>query len=201
MLSLKKQPKLSDTIVFPENMISNSENNLQQEKTPSKYEDFKQNPKFDEKVMVFSMNDGILKVHRPGSFDFKSEEKKNNWLYRTYTSDGMYCLIDYDKDKARPYFKALLSKVNKLLEVKLLWFIIAFMVLSSLFSIVFWIIVLSQIWNVQDGIKNIKIPTQNNVQVVPNGWVNIFEDVKDQTKNQVIETKKNVPQNRIFPAK
>lgn len=54
--------------------------------------------------------------------------KKNNWEYRRTTSDGRFVLIDYDKDKARPYVKALLAKVGKLKEVKMLYWAIGLQV-------------------------------------------------------------------------
>lgn len=71
--------------------------------------------------MVIKIENGLPKVVKPFSSEYRFEERKDNWKYVMTSVCEKYKIIDYDKDKARPYFKALLAKVNKLLEVKLLW--------------------------------------------------------------------------------
>ena len=75
---------------------------------------------------TLKIEDGIMKELAPS--EEETESKKNNWYYRIETSDGHYRVIDYDKDKARPYVKALLAKVNKLREVKLLYLTIVLII-------------------------------------------------------------------------
>ena len=76
-------------------------------------------------MQYLKIENGILKqVDRKE--EIEALEKKSNWKfdYRLVTASGQFCVIDFDKDQARPYVKALLAKVNKLLEVKLLWVIL-----------------------------------------------------------------------------
>lgn len=95
--------------------------------------DLRPDQDFERGVQVLVMDEGILREVPRGSFDFEREEKKNNWIYRKYTASGRYCLVDYDKDKARPWVKALLAKVNKLKEVKMLWFVIGMQIIFAIF--------------------------------------------------------------------
>lgn len=53
--------------------------------------------------------------------EIDAERKANGWwLYIMYNPDGKGAVIDYDKDKGKPYVKAFLARVNKLLEVTLI---------------------------------------------------------------------------------
>ena len=79
---------------------------------------------FDRGMTILKIEDGILSVLPWNSEALEKESKKNNWFYRIKTADDRFAVIDYDKDKARPYVKALLAKVNRLREVKLLYFVL-----------------------------------------------------------------------------
>jgi len=96
--------------------------------------------------------------------------KKNNWFYKLETPDGCHLLIDYDKDKARPYVKALLAKVNRLKEVKMLWWLIG---ISLLFFSVLCVTCLTALWKISalsdsmEGLKknvNAQVPMQLQAQ-------------------------------------
>ena len=69
-------------------------------------------------MKLLTIRDWILNIIT----DIEEEKKeiaKDNWHYRLTTANKEYTVIDYDKDLARPYVKALLAKVNKFIESKL----------------------------------------------------------------------------------
>ena len=86
---------------------------------------------FDRGMTILKIEDGILSVLPWNSEALEKESKKNNWFYRIKTADDRFAVIDYDKDKARPYVKALLAKVNRLREVKLLYFVLGIVILHT----------------------------------------------------------------------
>lgn len=86
---------------------------------------------FTKGMYVLKIEDGILSTLPWGSEALERESKKNNWFYRIKTADDRFAVIDYDKDKARPYVKALLAKVNKLREVKLLYFVLGIVIIQT----------------------------------------------------------------------
>jgi len=81
-------------------------------------------------MIILTIKDGILKeLVKEKEQD---ELKKDNWQYRLTTASQEYTIIDYDKDLARPYVKAILAKVNKLKEVKMLWAVIIILIFAYL---------------------------------------------------------------------
>lgn len=161
--------------------------------------DLRPDQDFERGVQVLVMDEGILREVPRGSFDFEREEKKNNWIYRKYTASGRYCLVDYDKDKARPWVKALLAKVNKLKEVKMLWFVIGMQVLFAICGLILFLIVIDQIGKTQEMIGKINVKTPPAVsKVVEKEMPDPFEDVKD-VQNEQIEKPQSNQTNRIFP--
>ncbi len=90
---------------------------------------------------ILVIKDGIL-CHLSNSEEEKKEIEKKNWDYRMISKSGQYMVIDYDKDQARPYVKALLAKVNRLREVKMLYITIALTILSWL-TLIFFFVLLS----------------------------------------------------------
>lgn len=114
-------------------------------------------------MQYLKIENGILK-----QVDRKEEieelEKKSNWKfdYRLVTASGQYCVVDYDKDQARRYVKALLAKVNKLLEVKLLWIILALVSILLISLWVWYVLQMIEIQNIKKGIAELKtVQTQN----------------------------------------
>lgn len=116
------------------------------------------------------------------------------------TADGRFTIVDYDKDKIRPYVKSLLAKVNRLLEVKLLWFVILEMLLIFVFAIVLWAFLMSQIRNVEDSqakileaISKISVPAPKVPAALPDsgGVPEAFPEAEN--------SKPSAPQNRLFP--
>lgn len=79
---------------------------------------------------------------------------KKTWIYVLITPDEKYTLVDYDTHQARMYVKNLLAKMNKLLEVRMLWRIIIFwgLTLISIIGLIIWNLILSR--NVLLSVKN-----------------------------------------------
>lgn len=102
-------------------------------KTRSNF-DFTKSERVIEYMQVLVIENGILKSIEKRQDDVKRELSKENFSYRLETSDWKILLIDYDKDKARPYVKALLAKVGKLREVKMLWWAILLLVINIFFT-------------------------------------------------------------------
>lgn len=94
----------------------------------------------------------------------KEELKKQNWNYRLVSKNETYTLIDYDKDQARFYVKALLAKVNKLKEVKMLWGAIFLMTITFLSMILFFTVTFFKFSEVIKAID--KTPSQTS-QILP----------------------------------
>jgi hypothetical protein len=68
----------------------------------------------------------------------------------------VYRVIDYDKDKARPYVKALLAKVNRLREVKLLYLTIILLIIVIAEAAVFGTVVSNQVADVSKLAREVK---------------------------------------------
>jgi len=122
-------------------------------------------------MIILTIKDGILKeVLQEKEQD---EMKKDNWQYRLTTASQQFTIIDYDKDLARPYVKAILAKVNKLKEVKMLWAVIIILVFLFLFSCVFSVITLlrlNDLWkwiNTINTTKTTNIPAAANINRLP----------------------------------
>jgi hypothetical protein len=107
-------------------------------------------------MVVLIIKNGILK--QIGTEEEKKELEKANWDYRLITASGQYCVIDYDKDQARPYVKALLAKVNKLKEVKLLYATIFILIFSFIGMCAFGTLALIEIGNTKKMIAAIPAP-------------------------------------------
>lgn len=116
-------------------------------------------------MQYLKIENGILKqVDRKE--EIEALEKKSNWKfdYRLVTASWQFCVIDFDKDQARPYVKALLAKVNKLLEVKLLWVIL---ILVSILLISLWagyVLQMIEIQTIKKGIAELKTVQTQNIQ-------------------------------------
>jgi len=98
-------------------------------------------------MKLLTIRDWILNIIT----DIEEEKKeiaKDNWHYRLTTANKEYTVIDYDKDLARPYVKALLAKVNKLKEVKLLWATIIILIFSFFTFVILFIVSFYRIWQV-----------------------------------------------------
>ena len=80
--------------------------------------------------VVICIESGIAKVLDTET-EIKAELAKKNNTYRVVSASEDYMVIDYDKEQARPYVKALLAKVNKLREIKILYFCLAILILNS----------------------------------------------------------------------
>ncbi len=151
---------------------------------------------------LLTIKDWILKVIW-NTEDEKTEFSKNNWEYRLTTASGQFTIIDYDKDKARPYVKALLAKVNHLREVKMLWFSLGISILMLLISIFCYVLILIRIGGVDKRISEISIPTKtvqtatpipkNSVSTIKNDR---FEDFATDSVESTWSTVK--PNNRLI---
>lgn len=106
------------------------------------------------------MDEGILRELPWGTDDLEREMKKANDPYRRYTADGRFVLIDYDKEKARPFVKALLAKVGKLKEVKMLWWVIFLSVIFFVISAIAFAVQIAQLNGLSKQISQIATPRQ-----------------------------------------
>jgi len=138
-------------------------------------------------MIILTIKDGILKeVFKEKEQD---ELKKDNWQYRLTTASQEYTIIDYDKDLARPYVKAILAKVNKLKEVKMLWAVIIIMVFAYLSFIALFFVQYLGVNDLRKAIAAINTaktqPVQNtqNINRLPdnNRDFNALEDEKTAT--------------------
>lgn len=93
----------------------------------------------------------------------KKETAKDNWHYRLTSADKQFTVIDYDKDLARPYVKALLAKVNKLKEVKLLWATIIILIFSFFTFVILFIVSFYRIWQINKLIIDNKNISPSNI--------------------------------------
>jgi len=90
-------------------------------------------------MQLLIIKDWILKELEETE-EIKKELAKDNWHYRLTTSSLNYTLIDYDKDLGRPYVKALLAKVNKLKEVKMLFWVLFILIFTYItFLVLFFL--------------------------------------------------------------
>lgn len=88
--------------------------------------------------------------------EVEKELKKDNWHYRLVTSCKNYVLIDYDKDLARPYVKALLAKVNKLREVKMLVWVLFILVFTYITFLILFFLSFFKILDIEKSIVKIQ---------------------------------------------
>ena len=129
-------------------------------------------------MILLTISNGILKeVNKENEL---WEMKKDNWQYRLTTASRDYTIIDYDKDLARPYVKAILAKVNKLKEVKMLWAVLIIMVFFYLSFIALFFVQYFRISDLQKIMSNIPTQKVNNIQQQINPafdsiWQNIWE--------------------------
>ena len=140
---------------------------------------------------ILVIRDGILS-HLSNTEEEKKEIEKKNWDYRMTSKSGQYMVIDYDKDQARPYVKALLAKVNRLREVKMLYITIA-MVLVSWITLIFFFVLLSiQQWDMWKALKTLQTAqvvapvasmpyVPHNVQPTDTGAVNELNNFSKTT--------------------
>lgn len=113
-------------------------------------------------MVLLIVKDWILK-EIVNAEEEKKETAKDNWHYRLTSATWNYTLIDYDKDLARPYVKALLAKVNKLKEVKMLWAVL-FLILFTYLT--FFALFFIQYFRISDLQKLISdIPKVNNANI------------------------------------
>ena len=154
-------------------------------------------------MQVLIIKNGILK--QIGREEEKKELEKNNWDYRLITASGQYCVIDYDKDQARPYVKALLAKVNKLKEVKLLYATIFILILSFISFCVFGTVTLIEVGNVKKMITAIPPPQkieQAKKPEVPTISTNEIREKMDKIDNmdnqQMMNTGATIPRKTKF---
>lgn len=122
------RPKKAENLADSE--VLNDATDVESEMTEN-MPDYKPDWIFEKKMTVLKIEDGILSVLPWDSSALERESKKNNWFYRIKTADDRFAVIDYDKDKARPYVKALLAKVNRLREVKLLYFVLGIVIIHT----------------------------------------------------------------------
>ena len=142
-------------------------------------------------MIVLTISDWIL------SEVSEDELKKSNWDYRIITADEKYMVIDYDKDQARPYVKALLAKVNKLKEVRMLWWLLSFMFVFYITSVIMSSVALFRIAEIDRKIINIpnlgkiqlqkpesvKDPILDSLWVSTDNWS--FETISDTQKQEI----------------
>lgn len=83
-------------------------------------------------VEVFTLRNGVFNRLQGGTRALDREKKARNGLYTCESADASIVLINYDRDDARPYVKALIAKANKLREVKLLYWALALLILQLL---------------------------------------------------------------------
>lgn len=122
------RPKKAENLADSE--VLNDATDVESEMTEN-VPDMKPDWMFHRGMTVLKIEDGVLTVLPWDSTALEREAKKNNWFYRIKTADDRFAVIDYDKDKARPYVKALLAKVNRLREVKLLYFVLGIVILQT----------------------------------------------------------------------
>lgn len=84
--------------------------------------------------------------------ELKKELEKKNWEYRLTDKTERFMLIDYDKDEGRFYVKALLAKVNKLKEVKMLWMVIFTLLLFFLVYVASFVVLSLKISDLQKAV-------------------------------------------------
>ena len=89
-------------------------------------------------MQILIIKDGILRELT--TEEEVGELKKDNWQYRLTSASRDYCIIDYDKDLARPYVKAILAKVNKLKEVKMLWGVLFLLIFTYISLVILWVV-------------------------------------------------------------
>lgn len=88
--------------------------------------DFEPDWKFAKKpVQVFTLKNGVFSRLEGGTRALEREKKTRNGLFTCESATADIVLINYDRDDARPYVKALMAKANKLREVKLLYLALA----------------------------------------------------------------------------
>lgn len=94
--------------------------------------------------------------------EVEKELKKDNWHYRLVTACKNYVLIDYDKDLARPYVKALLAKVNKLREVKMLVWVLFILVFTYITFLILFFLSFFKILDIEKSIVKIQEVEKTN---------------------------------------
>ncbi len=105
-------------------------------------------------MQTLIIKDGVLR-QLGNSEEEKKELAKNNWDYRLVTASGQFTVIDYDKDLARPYVKALLAKVNRLREVKMLWGVLILSILTMIGGTFLFTLVLVEIGKINKSLTTI----------------------------------------------
>jgi len=102
-------------------------------------------------VQVFTLRNGVFNRLQGGSRALEREKKARNGLYTCESADADFVLINYDRDDARPYVKALIAKANKLREVKLLYLSLALHLFMIVWMVTGFVIVWKQIGDTQQA--------------------------------------------------
>lgn len=113
------------------------------------------------------------------------------------TASGRFLVIDYDKDKARPYVKALLAKVNRLKEVKMLWFALFFLVLGILAQIALFFVLSFQVTELAKLVEKQKSTTLTTPATVSKEIRKIDGEIGQETLKEAV-TESSTVSNRIF---
>lgn len=145
-------------------------------------------------MQLLIIKDWILK-ELSETEEVKKELSKDNWHYRLTTASLNYTLIDYDKDLARPYVKALLAKVNKLKEVKMLWWVLFILIFTYISFLSLFFIWFFKVLDVEKSLLKTSEQLKNNTKIeetISNISRNrAFDSVETPLINSGAESKKD----------
>jgi len=147
-------------------------------------------------MQLLIIKDWILKELNETE-DIKKELSKDNWHYRLTTASLNYTLIDYDKDLARPYVKALLAKVNKLKEVKMLWWILFILVFTYISFLGLFFIGLFKVLDIETWLIKTTEQLKNNVKI-EDSINNITKNRAYDSVDPIIESGANNKKDHLF---